>query len=80
MMYSNYRLNALLTKTLQFISVTVLKIIFKRHTGKSWTLDAWSGRLESKRLDAWTLQAWTLGPWTYGFYKLGLLDAWKLGL
>ena len=44
MMYSNYAINisviigsmmAASTKTLQFISVTVLKIIFKRHTGKA---------------------------------------------
>ena len=50
MMYSNYAINisviigsmmAASTKTLQFISVTVLKIIFKRHSGKDglWTLN-----------------------------------------
>ena len=43
---------------------------------KSWTLNAWSGRLDSKRLDsgrldAWTLDAWSLDTWT--------LDAWTLG-
>ena len=49
-MYSNYAINisviigsmmAASTKTLQFISVTVLKIIFKRHSGKDglWTLN-----------------------------------------
>ena len=55
------------TKTLQFISVTVLKIIFKRHTGKAilWTHD----------LDAWTLQPWTLGLWTPGLRTPGRLDA-----
>ena len=50
MMCSNYAINisviigsmmAASTKTLQFISVTVLKIIFKRHSGKDglWTLN-----------------------------------------
>ena len=50
-------------KTLQFISVTVLKIIFKRYSG---TLDVWSGHLDSGRLDAWTLDAWTHDDWELG--------------
>ena len=50
MMYSNNAINISViigsvipsfTKTLQFISVTVLKIVFKRHAGKAalWTHD-----------------------------------------
>ena len=86
MMYSNYAINisviigsmmAAFTKTLQFISVTVLKIIFKRHTGKAapWThgLDAWTlGLLNSGRLGAWTLDIWNLDNWKLGLWRLAL--------
>ena len=40
---------------------------------KSWTLNAWSGRL-----DAWTLDVWTLGLWTSGRLDSGRLEAWTL--
>ena len=76
------------TKTLQFISVTVLKIIFKRHTGKAalWThgLDAWTlglwktGRLDSGRLGAWTLDDWKLVLRTLARLDSGCLDAYTL--
>ena len=62
-------------------------VIFKRAYRKSWTLDAWSGRLDSRRLDsghldsgrleAWTLDAWALNAWTLNALRLGL---WTLGL
>ena len=74
-MYSNYaikhqrdyRLNdAASTKTLQFISETVLKIIFKQHFEKA--------RLWTHGLDAKTLDVWTLGLWTLGLCKPGRLD------
>ena len=97
MMYSNYAITISViigsvipafTKTLQFISVTVLKIIFKRHTGKAalWThgLDAWTlrlwktGRLDSGRLGAWTLDDWKLGLWTLARLDSGRLDAYTL--
>ena len=84
MMYSNYSI-----KTLQFISVTVLKIIFKHgipeklDSGRMvWTLSLWtlgrldSGRLDSKRLGAWPLDAWDLDAWTQDDWALGL---WILG-
>ena len=52
---------------------------------KSWTLDAWSGRLDSGRLDSgsidsWTLDAWTLalGFWTIGLWMSGCLDSGRL--
>ena len=74
MMYSNYAINisviigsmmATSTKTKQFISVTVLKIIFKWHTGKAglWTLGLWTlglckhGRLDPRRMDSASLNA-----------------------
>ena len=49
------------TKTLQFISVTVLNIIFNWHTGKArlWTLRLWTpGSFNSGLLDSgrWTLE------------------------
>ena len=94
MMYSNYVINisviigsmmATSTKTLQFISVTVLKIIFKHGipekldsgrmvwTLRLWTLGLWTlGRLDSGRLDFERLGAWPLDAWN--------LDNWKLGL
>ena len=97
MMYSNYAITISVitgsmipafTKTLQFISVTVLKIIFKRHTGKAalWThgLDAWTlghwkaGRLDSGRLGAWTLDDWKLGLLTLARLDSGRLDAYTL--
>ena len=74
MMYSNYAI-----KTLQFISGTVLKIIFKHSIPEKldsgpmvWTL----GRLDSKRLGAWLLDAWDLDAWTQDDWALGL---WILG-
>ena len=39
------------TKTLQFIPVIVLKIIFKMAYRKRYTLNAWSGHLDSGRLE-----------------------------
>ena len=79
MMYSNYAINISViigsmmpdfTKTLQFISVTILKIIFKRHTGKAalWT----------HGLDAWTLGIWTLGLATTGRLDSGHLESGRL--
>ena len=60
-------------KALQFISVTVLKIIFKQYSGKAenWTYG----------LDAQTLDAWTLGHWTLGLRTTGHLDSgcWESG-
>ena len=46
---------------------------------KSWTLNAWSGRLDSKRLDsgrldAWSLDTWTLDAWTLGFWTQKILS------
>ena len=74
---------------MQFISVTVLKIIFKHgipeklDSGRMvWTLSLWtlgrldSGRLDSKRLGAWPLDAWDLDAWTQDDWALGL---WTLG-
>ena len=97
MMYSNDAINISViigsmlpafTKTLQFISVTVLKIIFKRHTGKvaPWThgLDAWTlGLLDSGRLGAWTLDVWNLdarklGLWRLSLWALARLDSGRL--
>ena len=77
MMYSNYVINisviigsmmAASTKTLQFISVTVLKIIFKH--GIPEKLD--SGRM------VWKLRLWTLGLWIHGLWTLGRLDSGRL--
>ena len=75
------------TKTLQFISVTVLKIIFlnviseKLDSGRmAWMLRLWtpgslnSGPLDSASLKAWTRDVWTLGAWTLGLCTLGRLD------
>ena len=99
-MCSNYAINisviigsimAASTKTLQFISVTFLKIIFKRHSGKDglWThsldLRLWapgrlnSGYLDSTSLGAWTLDALTLDAWTLGCLDFGRLDSGRLG-
>ena len=69
MMYSNYAI-----KTLQFISVTVLKIISKHGIPEKldsghmvWTLTLWTpGRTDSGHLDAWTLDDWTLKDWALG--------------
>ena len=103
MMYSNYAINISViidsmmpafTKTLQFISVTVLKIIFKRHTGKAtlWThgldaqnLDAWTlglctlGLCKSGRLDSGRMDSASLDAWTLGLWKTGRLDSGRLG-
>ena len=66
------------TKTLEFISITVLEIILngkpeKLGSGRmAWTLRLWtpgslsSGRLDSASLDAWTRDVWTLDAWTLG--------------
>ena len=97
MMYSNDAINISViigsmipafTKTLQFISVKVLKIIFRRHTGKAapWThgLDAWTlGLLDSGRLGTWTLDVWNLGDrklglWTFSRFDSGRLYAYTL--
>ena len=58
------------TKTLQFISVTALKIIFKWHTTKT--------RLWTHGLDAYTLYAWKLEFWTLGLCKPARLDSGRL--
>ena len=95
MMYSNYAINISViigsvmtasTKTLQFISVTVLKIIFKWHTGKlglrphgldAQALDAWTLALltlrlcRPGRLDAWALDVWTQDNWALGIWTTG---------
>ena len=79
MINSNYAINinlivvsmmAASTKTLQIISVTVLKIIFKRHSGKDglWT----------HSLDAWVLGLWTLGLRTTGRLDCGHLESGRL--
>ena len=57
-------------KTLQFVLVTVLKIIFKRHNGKA--------KLWTHGLDAYTLDAWRLELWTLGLCKPGRLDSGRL--
>ena len=57
MMCSNYAINSVIigsmmavsAKTLQFISVTVLKITFKRHSGKA---GLWTHGLGAYTLDA----------------------------
>ena len=57
MMCSNYTINSVIigsmmavsAKTLQFISVTVLKITFKRHSGKA---GLWTHGLGAYTLDA----------------------------
>ena len=68
------------TKTLQFISVAVLKIIFKRHSGKAglWTYGLDSFTLGTWTMNAWTLQAGTLGLWTHELWRLGRLDSRRL--
>ena len=82
MIYSNaIKINVIIgsmmaasTKTLQFISVIVLKIIFKAaYSGRMvWTLRLRTagslipGRLDSASLDAWTLDNWNLDAWTLG--------------
>ena len=45
---------------------------------KSWTLDAWYGRLDSGRLDAWTLDDWTLGRLSSEHFDSVQPDAWTL--
>ena len=86
MMYSNYAINisviigsimAASTKTLQFISVPVLKFIFKRYTGKA---SLWTQGLGAQTLHTWThgpLDSWALENWALGLLKLGI---WTLGV
>ena len=95
MMYSSYAINISLiigsvmiasTKTLQFILVLVLKIIFKGHSGKA---RVWTHGLDTQTLHAWTLRLWTLGlckpgrldseAWTLGHLYSGHLDSGRLG-
>ena len=68
------------TKTLQFISVAVLKIIFKRHSGKA---GLWTHGLDFSTLDTWALGLWMLGHCKperldSGRMNSGGLDAWTL--
>ena len=48
---------------------------------KSWTLDAWSGRLDSGRLDSGSIDSWTLDAWTLDAWILDdwTLNEWMLG-
>ena len=79
------------TKTLPFISVAILKIIFKRHTGKAalWThgLDAWTlristlglrttGHLDSGHLESGRLEVRALNAWALDACTFGRLDAY----
>ena len=83
----------MVTRQSLFLQNSYALVIFKRAYRKSWTLDAWSGRLDSRRLDsghldsgrleAWTLDAWalnalTLGLWTLGLRTTGRLDSGQL--
>ena len=55
-----------------------VRYLLKRVYQKSWTLDAWSGRLASVRLGAWTLDDWTLPLWTLGLWTTGRFHSGSL--
>ena len=63
------------TKSMQFISVAVLKIIFKWRTEKT---RFWTHGLDAQTLDAWKIELWTLGLCKPGRLDFGCMDSASL--